>query len=67
MIWMEYVIMQAGKDFRVQGDWEGEVMGWPKPSDEDSIKKENALYQPGDVFVVNDNGWLIHQEKDKES
>ena len=25
----------------------------------DGSKKENFLYKPGDVFVVNDSGWLI--------
>ena len=58
MMWLDYTVEQAGPNFTVRGDWAGEVMGWTK----DGKKyggKENVLYKPGDVFVVNDNGWLV--------
>ena len=54
MIWMDYLIEQAGPHFRVKGDWPGEVMGFLQ----DGTKKENFLYKPGDVFIVDENGWL---------
>ena len=40
-------------------------MGWPKEKDGD-FKKENTLYQPGDVFKVNESGWLIKQNLDDQ-
>lgn len=54
MIWMDYLIEQAGPHFRVKGDWPGEVMGLLQ----DGTKKETFLYKPGDVFIVDENGWL---------
>jgi len=54
MMWMDYNITQAGPHFRIEGDWPGEVMGLMK----DGSKKENYLYKPGDVFIVDNNGWL---------
>lgn len=67
MMWVDYTIDQAGPHFTIKGDWPGEVMGWPR-KDGDAIKKENTLYQPGDVFKVNENGWLMKQNiDDKES
>ena len=56
-MWVDYTInsLPNGKGFTVQGDWEGEVMGMLK----DGKQKENHLYKPGDVFRVEDNGWLI--------
>lgn len=54
MMWVDYIIEQAGPHFRVKGDWPGEVMGLLR----DGTKKENFLYQPGDVFIVDENGWL---------
>jgi len=45
MLWMDYTIEQAGSNFRVKGDWDSELM-------------EKGLYKPGDVFVVDKNGWL---------
>lgn len=54
MIWMDYLIEQAGPHFRIKGDWPGEVMGLQR----DGTKKENFLYKPGDVFIVDENGWL---------
>ena len=56
MMWMEYAINQAGKNFEIKGDWPGEVMGKLK----DGADKEHYLYKPGDKFVVNEDGWLIH-------
>ena len=40
--------------FAVKGDWPGEVMGIAK----DGSKKDNYLYKPGDVFIVNEYGIL---------
>ena len=62
MMWVDYTIEQAGKNFRVAGDWPGEVMGKQK----DGSDKDYYLYKPGDVFVVNENGWLVKQEKEKK-
>ena len=55
MIWVDYSIDQAGRAFKVKGDWEGEVMGVAK----DGTQKEHYLYKPGDRFVVTETGWLI--------
>lgn len=62
MIWMDYNIesIGQGKAFKVQGDWEGEVMGKQR----DGSPKDHWLYKPGDVFVVNENGWLVKQEEE---
>ena len=66
MMWVDYAIDQAGPNFTVKGDWPGEVMGWAE--DGTDKKKDNVLYRPGDVFVVNESGWLIKQNvNDKES
>jgi len=54
MLWMDYSIHQAGTSFKVEGDWDGEVMGWQK----DGTPKDHWLYKPGDVFIVDENGWL---------
>ena len=58
MMWVDYNIDQAGQNFRVSGDWPGEVMGVAK----DGTPKDNYLYKPGDVFVVNENGWLMKSD-----
>ena len=58
MIWMDYVVEQAGPNFRVKGDWDGEVMGKHK----DGTDKGYALYKPGDRFIVNEHGWLMKVE-----
>ena len=55
MMWVDYSIDQAGTNFKVSGDWEGEVMGVGK----DGTKKDHYLYKPGDVFRVNEGGWLV--------
>ena len=51
---MDYTVEQAGDNFRVKGDWDGEVMGFAK----DGTPKDHWLYKPGDVFIVNEHGWL---------
>ena len=53
---MEYNINQSGDNFRIEGDWHGEVMGLDRQGNPGN--KERPLYQPGDVFVVDTNGWL---------
>ena len=58
MMWVDYSITQAGDSFKVLGDYEGEVMGKQK----DGTDKGYALYRPGDVFVVNEGGWLCKVE-----
>jgi hypothetical protein len=56
---MDYNINQAGDNFKVEGDWPGEVMGVQK----DGTKKDHYLYKPGDVFIVNEHGWLIKTDE----
>ena len=55
---MDYNINQAGDNFRIEGDWPGEA--W---QDKDGNPKEHALYRPGDVFMVNEHGWLIKTDQ----
>ena len=62
MMWIDYTIEHAGKNFRIAGDWFGEVMGITK----DGEKQDHYLYRPGDVFIVNENGWLVKQEKENK-
>jgi hypothetical protein len=60
-MWIDYTVEsigQQGEGFRIRGDWAGEVMGIGK----DGTLKNNWLYKPGDVFVVNENGWLIKKD-----
>ena len=59
MIWMDYNIEQAGDSFRVTGDWPGEVMG----IQHDGTPKDHWLYKPGDVFIVNEHGWLVKSDE----
>tara|TARA_B110000503_G_scaffold115738_1_gene174261 strand:+ start:1093 stop:1326 length:234 start_codon:yes stop_codon:yes gene_type:complete len=59
MMWVDYNITQMGENFRVEGDWPGEVMGEMK----DGTKKESVLYRPGDVFIVNEGGWLVKSDE----
>ena len=62
MIWMDYIVESAGgkgQAFRVKGDWEGEVMGVGK----DGTPKDHWLYKPGDVFIVNEHGWLVKTDE----
>ena len=58
MMWVDYTINQAGDHFKVLGEWEGEVMG----KKQDGSDKGYALYRPGDVFIVNEGGWLCKVE-----
>tara|TARA_B100000780_G_scaffold127182_1_gene89148 strand:- start:242 stop:412 length:171 start_codon:yes stop_codon:yes gene_type:complete len=51
MLWVDYHIKQNDNgDIIVEGDKAKEVMN-----------KETPLYRPGDVFVVDQEGWLIKQ------
>jgi hypothetical protein len=59
MMWVDYSISQAGNNFKVLGEFEGEVMGIKQ----DGTKKDYWLYKPGDVFVVNENGWLVKTDE----
>lgn len=59
MMWMDYNINQAGKNFTISGDWPGEVMGYDREGNPGG--KSHHLYQPGDIFIVNENGWLVCQ------
>ena len=59
MMWMDYLIEQAGQNFRVKGEWPGEVMGLKK----DGTPKDHYLYKPGDVFIVNEAGWLMKTDE----
>jgi len=57
MIWLDYTVHSyPNGDFIVEGDWPGEVMGWDKNGNPGG--KTMPLYQPGDVFVVDENGRL---------
>jgi hypothetical protein len=58
MLWVDYNISQVGDNFRVEGEWPGEVMGVNR----DGTPKNSHLYKPGDVFIVNENGWLCKVE-----
>ena len=61
MMWMDYTIhsLPGGRGFKVMGDWEGEVMGVKK----DGSPKDHWLYKPGDVFIVNEAGWLVKTDE----
>jgi hypothetical protein len=61
MMWVDYSIdsVPGGKAFKVKGDWEGEVMGIAQ----DGTQKDHWLYRPGDVFVVNEAGWLVKTDE----
>ncbi len=59
MLWLDYAVESAGKNFTVKGEWPGEVMGGAK----DGTPKEHYLYKPGDVFIVNENGWLMKSDE----
>lgn len=56
MMWLDYSIEQAGKNFKIRGDWPGEVMGIKK----DGSENDHHLYQPNDRFIVNEDGWLVY-------
>jgi hypothetical protein len=62
MFWLDYTVESIGlhgQGFRVKGDWDGEVMGKQK----DGSPKDHWLYKPGDVFIVNEDGWLIKTDQ----
>ena len=62
MTWIDYVILhRPGYGFKVKGDWEGEVMGHPDP-DNPTRQKDHWLYKPGELYKVDDNGWLVKLE-----
>jgi hypothetical protein len=46
MLWIDYTIEQSGPHFKIKGDWDKEVM-------------KKGLFKPGDIFIVNEQGWLI--------
>ena len=50
MFWLDYTIEQAGLNFRVKGDTDMEVVN-------------KGLYKPGDVFIVNERGWLVKTDE----
>jgi hypothetical protein len=62
MRWLDYNINQAGDNFCIEGDWPGEVMGVQK----DGTPKDHWLYKPGDIYRVNEAGWLVKIGEDKD-
>ena len=64
MMWMDYLIMSAGPNFTIKGDWDGEVMG--RNQDGTWGGKSEPLYLPGDIFRVNEDGWLIKIGEDRD-
>ena len=58
-MWLDYTVESAGDNFTVKGDWPVEVMGVNK----DGTQKDHWLYKPGDVFIVNENGWLVKTDE----
>jgi len=59
MMWVDYSIDQAGENFTVRGDYPGEVMGVAR----DGTPRDHWLYKPGDVFIVNESGWLVKSDQ----
>lgn len=59
MMWVDYSIDQAGENFTVKGDYPGEVMGVAR----DGTPRDHWLYKPGDVFIVNESGWLVKSDQ----
>ena len=64
-MWVDYSIYQAGTNFKVEGECEGEVMGVQK----DGTAKDHWLYKPGEIYRVTEDGWLqkIGEEPEKSS
>jgi len=54
MFWIDYIVESGLNRFRVKGDWDEEVMGKNK----DGSDKGYALYRPGEVYIVGEDGWL---------
>ena len=62
-MWIDYAIQhRPGYGFKIEGDWEGEVMGQPDPNDPSRCKKDHWLYKPGELYKVDENGWLVKLE-----
>lgn len=62
MFWLDYTVESVGlhgQAFRVIGEYDGEVMGKQK----DGSPKDHWLYKPGDVYVVDENGWLCKTDE----
>ena len=59
MMWVDYNIDQVGEHFTVKGDYPGEVMGVAR----DGSPRDHWLYKPGDVFIVNEKGWLMKSDQ----
>ena len=51
-MWVDYTIdsIPGGRGFKVVGDTPTEIM-------------DKGLYKPGDVFIVNESGWLIKTDE----
>ena len=58
-MWVDYSINQAGENFTVKGDYPGEVMGVAR----DGSPRDHWLSKPGDVFIVNEHGWLVKTDE----
>ena len=54
MFWIDYSIEQGLNRWRVSGDYPGEVMGFER----DGTPKDHYLYKPGEVYIVDEDGWL---------
>jgi len=54
--WIEYTVEQGPNRFRVVGDWDKEVMGYDKDGKKSNTK--GTLYNPGEVYIVGEDGWL---------
>ena len=52
MLWADYLIESMGSKWRPVGseEWKTELM-------------DKGLYKPGDVFIVDKDGWLIKVDK----
>jgi hypothetical protein len=61
MVWLDYTVEQGLNKFRVKGDWDKEVMGYDKYGNPGS--RDSPLYSPGDVYIVNEDGWLIKTDE----
>ena len=61
MFWLDYTVEQGLNRFRVTGDWDKEVMGYDKNGNK--TKSKGTLYQEGDVYIVDENGWLIKTDE----
>lgn len=64
MFWIDYTVQSGVDCFTVKGDWPGEVMG--RNRDGTWGGKEQPLYQPGDIYKVNSDGWLVKIGEDKD-